>query len=118
MRERTSTNIFHSETSTKVDLFVADGSPFAKQSMDRRQRVQVATDPIAWLYFYTPEDIVLQKLVRYRMGNEISDKRWRDVTGIIVVQAGRLDVTYLNQNAEALGIAELLVRALSRGREG
>lgn len=115
-RGKSSTNVFHSETSTKVDLFVADGSPFAKQSMDRRRRVQVATDPAAWLYFYTPEDIILQKLVWYRMGNEISDRQWRDVTGIVLVQAERLDATYLQKSAESLGVSDLLQRALIQGR--
>ncbi|MBI1950999.1 MAG: hypothetical protein HYS34_06525 [Acidobacteria bacterium] len=54
-----------------------------KEQMDRRQRVQVATDPDGWLYVYTPEDILLQKLRWYRLGNEVSDRQWRDVTDLL-----------------------------------
>ena len=116
VRERSSTNIFHVETSTKVDLFVVVPSALHDRPMDRRQRVQVATDPAAWLYFYTPEDILLQKLRWYRMGNESSDRQWRDVVGIILVQSDRLDVAYLEHTAETLGLSDLLQRALRQVR--
>jgi hypothetical protein len=74
IRERSSTHLIHSATSTKVNLFITGGSPLDKQQMDRRQRVKVSTDPDCWLYVYTPEDILLQKLRWYRMGNEVSDR--------------------------------------------
>jgi hypothetical protein len=57
VRERSSTNVIHYATSTKVDLFVAGGSPMDRQQMDRRQRVQVSTNPDRWLYVCTAEDI-------------------------------------------------------------
>lgn len=60
--------MFHHATSTKVDLFVLGGSPLDEQAMSRRIRVQVAADPDRFLYVYTPEDILLQKLRWYRLG--------------------------------------------------
>ncbi len=113
VRERTSANVIHVQTSTKVDLFIAGGSPLDAGQMDRRQRVKVATDPDRHLYFYTPEDILLQKLRWYRMGNEVSDRQWRDILGIVLVQEGRLDEPYLHHGAKILGVADLLDRALS-----
>jgi hypothetical protein len=59
-------------------LFIVGGSVLDEQQMDRRQRVQVATDPDRHLCFYTPEDILLQKLSWYRAGNEVSDRQCRD----------------------------------------
>jgi len=116
VRERSSSNVIHHATSTKVALFILGGSAFERAQMDRRQRVQVSTDPDAWLYVYTPEDILLQKLTWCRMRNEVSDRQWRDVLGIIVVQADRLNNRYLLHGAEARGVSDLLQRALGQAR--
>ncbi len=117
VRDRSSANLIHHATSTKVDLFIAGGSPLDKEQMDRRQRVQVSADPPGWLYVYAPEDILLQKLRWYRLGNEISDRQWRDIMGIIMVQGNRLDEAYLRQGAASLGVSDLLERALGAARD-
>jgi hypothetical protein len=111
IRDRSSTNIIHYGTSMKVDLFIVGGSVLDEQQMNRRQRVQVATDPDRYLFFYTPEDILLQKLSWYRTGNEVSDRQWRDILGIVLVQSG-LDDTYLRDGARKLGVVDLLDRAM------
>jgi len=115
IRDRSSANIIHYGTSMKVDLFIVGGSVLDEQQMDRRRRVQVATDPERHLYFYTPEDILLQKLNWYRTGNEVSDRQWRDILGIVLVQE-ELDEAYLHDGAKKLGVVELLDRALLEGR--
>ncbi|MCP3996885.1 MAG: hypothetical protein GY722_17750 [bacterium] len=112
IREKSSANLIHLGTSIKVDLFIMGGSPIDRAQMNRRQRFKVSTDPDCFLYFYTPEDILLQKLRWYRMGNEASDRQWRDTLGIVVVQGDALDVAYLRRGAELLGVSDLLERAL------
>jgi hypothetical protein len=117
IRDKSSANLVHLETAIKVDLFIVGGSPIDEEQMDRRQRVKVADDPERFLYFYTPEDILLQKLRWYRMGDEVSDRQWRDILGIVLVQGDGLDVTYLRRAAETLGVSDLLDRALGERRD-
>ena len=57
------------------------------------------------------EDVVLRKLEWFKPGNEVSDRQWYDLMGVLKVQGQRLDFAYLNQWARARGLASLLDRA-------
>jgi hypothetical protein len=46
------------------------------------------------------------------MGNEISDRQWRDVLAVLAAQSTSLDYSYLRQWATTLGVRDLLERAL------
>jgi len=118
VERRSSANIIHLATALKIDLFVMGGTPLDEEQMTRRRKVRVASDPERFLYFYAPEDILLQKLRWYRLGNETSDRQWRDILGIIRTQAGSLDTETLNRGAKILGVDELLGVALRQGRAG
>ncbi len=113
IRRRSSFNLIHLETMFKVDVFVRKQRPFDQAQFERRVAQIVATDPERTAYVATPEDIVLAKLEWYRMGGEVSDRQWRDVLGVLKVQWGRLDLAYLRRWAPALGVADLLEKALS-----
>jgi len=118
VRTRSSANLIHRGTSTKVDLFFLGGSPLDEEQMERRVRLRVVSEPEQFLYVYTPEDILLQKLRWYRLGDEVSDRQWRDILGIVMVQGDRLDEPYLRRGAGVLGVTDLLDRALHVARPG
>ena len=74
--------------------------------------------------FYSDEE-TLRSAIRtrssvnlYRLGNEASDRQWRDILGIIGVQDRRLDRSYLRRGAVTLGVTDLLDRALGQGQFG
>jgi hypothetical protein len=115
VRTRGTTNLIHQASMLKVDLFVAGGTPLDAQQLARRQMVRVGEGRTIGVH--PPEDILLQKLRWYRLGGEVSDRQWRDVLGIVRVQATRLDLAYLRQNAPILGVADLLDRALRDGAD-
>ena len=72
----------------------------------------IATDPDRTAYVATAEDTILAKLESYRMGGDVSERQWRDVLGVMKVQADRLDLAYLRQWAAQLNISDLLERAI------
>lgn len=111
VRERSSTNLIHLASSTKVDVFVAGGTALDRQLLDRRIPVDLGV-AAGRLYVHSPEDILLQKLRWYRRGGEVSDRQWRDILGIVRVQAERLDRCYAERGAVQLEVGDLFLRAL------
>jgi hypothetical protein len=111
-RGRSSVNLIHIPTNIKIDLFVAGGSPLDAVQLRRRQRRQVGADPDAFAYFHSHEDILLQKLLWYRAGGEVSDRQWRDARAIVLRQGEQLDQTFLRTTAAETGLSDLLERVL------
>jgi hypothetical protein len=75
-----------------------------------------APDKLA--YFATAEDVILAKLEWYRLGNEVSERQWRDIQGILDVQREKLDRDYLQQMAGTLGVADLLNKGFAENEAG
>ena len=105
-------NVIHLETMFKVDVFVVKNRPFHHSQMERRMAQVIATDPDRTAYVATAEDTILAKLEWYRMSGDVSEQQWRDVLGVMKVQADRLDLAYLRQWAAQLNISDLLERAI------
>lgn len=104
-------NLIHLETMTKVDVFVTWRNPFVQSQFARRQRKIVGESVPLALYFASAEDTVLAKLDWYRKGGGVSDRQWRDVQGVLKVQASKLDRAYLRHWASELGLVNMLDRA-------
>ena len=63
------------------------------------------------LWVVSAEDIVVEKLRRWRRGGGISDRQWRDVTGVLEVQGEAFDFVYAERRAADLRVSDLLARA-------
>lgn len=112
VNNESSFNLIDLETTEKIDVFILKNQPYCQQEMRRRQRLVISSDPEKFLYFPTPEDIIIQKLVWYRLGFSQSDRQWRDILGVLKVQFGKLDLGYLQYWALELELSELLGRSL------
>jgi len=118
IRKHSSFNVIHLATMFKVDVFIPKGRPFDRQQLDRRQPWVADPDSGRIIYVATPEDTILAKLAWYRLGDEISDRQWRDILGVLAVQGDRLDFAYMRQWAATLDVSDLLERALAETKRG
>lgn len=103
----------HQPTVVKVDFFVLGDTPFDRVQLERRRLSPVLAGSDRRVFVSSPEDLILRKLGWYRLGGGVSDRQWRDVLGVIKVQAERLDLDHLRRWATVLGLWVLLERALA-----
>ncbi|MCK6527564.1 hypothetical protein L6R50_08360 [Myxococcota bacterium] len=107
---RSSFNLIHLGTMTKVDVFTTKPDPMSRSEMGRRQRYEA--EPGVILPVASPEDVVLQKLDGFRKGGGVSERQWRDVLGVLQVGGPGLDHDYMRRLAGEVGLADLLEDAL------
>lgn len=105
-------NILHKATAYKFDLFPAF-TPFHESELDRAVEAtfDFMREPLL-CRIATVEDIVLAKLVWYRLGGCVSDRQWSDITNAIA-STEILDRSYLERWAKELQVSDLLQRVLS-----
>ncbi|MGD0654850.1 MAG: hypothetical protein ABSA16_10935 [Thermoguttaceae bacterium] len=112
IRRHSCFNLIHLTTSYKIDVFVLKNRKFDGLSMSRRRKdILHDEDKSYQIYLSSPEDILLAKLEWYRLGDEISDKQWNDILGVMKVQQDALDRDYLEKWAIELGVDDLLHKA-------
>ncbi len=110
MSRRTSFNAVHFDTSMKIDFFIVEAEEFALDQLQRRQRLAI-TGGLS-LYFYTAEDLIVRKLLWFRIGGETSEKQWRDVLGILRTSRREIDRLQLRSAAVKARVEDLLDRAM------
>ena len=112
VRQRSSFNLIHLETMIKIDMFVFKDEPYQKEALKRKRRDTFEEGQTSIeFYFSSAEDIILNKLLWYEMGEKVSERQWYDLIGVIKVQSTLLDKKYLKRWATTLDLMELLVKA-------
>ena len=101
-------NAIDQRSTLKVDFWLLCPVPFEREMFARRKPVTLFGEP-AWIG--TAEDVLLHKLFWNRITP--SDRQLGDAAGIVAVQQGMLDESYLQTWANALDVAGTLNEVLS-----
>lgn len=112
IKNSSSFNLIHLETSVKIDVFVYKDNTYQKNAIERSvEDTLIENDLSTKFFFASPEDIIINKLNWYQMGDRISERQWLDVIGVIKIQKNSLDKKYLKKWAIELNLIELLKKA-------
>ena len=105
-------NLIHLASSFKVDIFILKGRPFDINSMNRAKAGKIDLERDFEFPIASAEDTILSKLEWYRLGNEMSERQWNDVTRVMKVLGDQADLEYLIQNAAELNVSDMLQKLL------
>ena len=109
--ERRSFNLIHLATMFKIDVFVSKGRPFDRSAAERARLQAIGEHTDRQFFVASAEDTVLAKLEWFQLGGETSERQWWDIVGVLKV-GDDADRVYLRRWSAALGVGDLLERAL------
>jgi hypothetical protein len=113
IQSRRTFNLIHLSSMFKVDVFVMKARPFDREAMGRARSLPLAVAPGARPFAVASvEDTIIAKLEWFRAGGETSERQWSDVVGLLRLHAQQIDDAYATRWAGALGVDDLLQRAL------
>ena len=98
-------NIIHNETQTKIDFWLLRNDEFDITRFKRKMKINIHNTPV---FISTAEDMIIIKLCWYKESN--SQKHYEDIKGILEIQAGRLDMKYINKWAGHFSATDILTK--------
>lgn len=113
LAQRSSFNLIDMNSGLKLDVFLPKLRHFDGGQFTRALRTTVSKESAAMIPVCAAEDIVVAKLEWFRMGNEVSDRQWSDIIGVLKGSAEKLDLELLKVSATELGVSDLLVKAMA-----
>jgi hypothetical protein len=98
-------NAIHGASGFKAEMFIfREGDELRKSAFERRKKVDMGGE-IGEVYLYSPEDLVVYKLIYYSLGRQT--KHIRDIGSILKVLGEEIDVGYIHAWAEKKGVASI-----------
>jgi len=110
IRQKKSFNVIHLGTMFKADIFILQSNRHYQEELRRRESYKLPGNGKV-LYIASAEDMILEKLRWYNLGDRMSDKHLSDVQGILKVKKNNLDLDYLEKQAIQMKLEDLLAEA-------
>ncbi len=110
IKSASSFNLIHFGTTFKIDIFIFKDDAYQRNAMKRKVKDKFDEEEFEYC-FSSPEDIIIAKLKWYEQGDQISDRQWLDILGVIKVQGKNLDIVYLTNWSRKLGLFNLFKKA-------
>ena len=109
IRSKGEFNFIDVESGIKVDFWIPKESKqvFSEQ-LKRRKAKKVFNEKV---YFISPEDLIISKLVWYQKSGG-SSRHIEDVESVFKISDEKLDISYLKKQAAKLGVSGLLKKFL------
>lgn len=101
-RRRGQFNVIDGQTGWKADLIFRKARLFSRAELERRSAASVLGVAV---FVASAEDTVLAKLEWAKLGE--SERQLRDVRGILDVRSNTLDLAYIDQWLDELGVRDL-----------
>lgn len=86
--------------------------------MSRREQYQVYDKPPQSLFLASAEDVIIHKLNWYKLGENVYERQWNDVLGVLQVQHKTLDYVYMKRVALHYEVNQLLEQAMGDAEIG
>ena len=106
-------NIIHPASGLKVDVLIKNNTEFDTSLFNRPRRIRPVEAYQA--NFASPEDVIIKKMEYYNKGG--SEKHLRDITGILKISKGAVDLEYITRWAASLGLSEVWAAVRKRAEE-
>ena len=113
VRRRTCFNLIRLPTSYKIDVFVNRGRQFDEAALARAQPTPFGPPATESIPVATVEDSIIAKIEGFRLSDETSERQWDDVSKLVRLHGGTVDLDYLHTMADSIGVRDLLDRLLA-----
>lgn len=98
-------NAIHMHSGLKADLYpMRDGDELRQSAFRRRQQVDYGPS-IGKVYIHSPEDLILYKLIYFGLSQQ--SKHSRDIAAILKSKKNELDMDYIKQWTNRLGLSSI-----------
>lgn len=108
IRHQSEFNFIDPLTGLKVDFWVTKQDELSLLKLKRKIPKKISGKTV---YFISPEDLILSKLVWHRMGE--STRQLEDIESVLKISGKKLDMKYIQKWAAQLGVSSIFRKVKS-----